>query len=133
MPEPFAAKAAALLRQWVNAGIARLVPDWFPSEIANVLYRKGRSVGTPTGDAITATHAIMAMVGPQTMDAATVARAIEIADQLNQPRVYDALYLALAEREDCDLWTADERFFNAARARFPQVRWIGLYAPSGTP
>ena len=51
----------------------------------------------------------------------------EIAEQLNQPRVYDATYAALAGVLGCEFWTADERFYNSAQAAFPYVRFIGTY------
>ena len=38
---------------------------------------------------------------------------------------YDACYLALAEREDVLLITADERLFNSVKADLTWVRWIG--------
>jgi predicted nucleic acid-binding protein len=52
-------------------------------------------------------------------------RAWDIAKQLNQPKVYDSCYLALAEILDCEFWTADERLFNAVKDKFPRVKWIG--------
>ena len=52
-------------------------------------------------------------------------RAFDIATRLNRPRAYDTQYLALAEFRECELWTADKRFVNAARDEFRNVRWIG--------
>lgn len=40
---------------------------------------------------------------------------------------YDCAYIALAEREQCDLITGDRRLFNAIRNHFSWVRWIGDY------
>jgi predicted nucleic acid-binding protein len=62
-----------------------------------------------------------------------------IADQLKQPRVYDATYTALAHWRGCELWTADQRLFNAAQAvrsgtrsnvatPLTFVRFVGSYA-----
>jgi len=34
--------------------------------------------------------------------------------RLNRAVAYDSFYLALAERLDCDFWTADRRLVNAA-------------------
>ena len=39
------------------------------------------------------------------------------------PTVYDAIYLAAAQAEDCELWTLDRRLFNAVS--LPWVRWAG--------
>ena len=40
---------------------------------------------------------------------------------------YDCAYLALADREKCDLFTGDKRLFNAAKKRLPWVKRIGNY------
>lgn len=46
-------------------------------------------------------------------DEALVVEALRWADRLGQSRAYDALYVALAEREGAELWTADERLAHA--------------------
>ena len=52
-------------------------------------------------------------------------RAIQLASGLRQSAVYDCIYLALAEAQDGELWTADERFYRAASPQFSSVRWLG--------
>jgi predicted nucleic acid-binding protein len=52
-------------------------------------------------------------------------KAWEIAAALNQRKTYDAHYLALAEIEGCELWTADRRLVNVAASQFPQIRLVG--------
>ncbi len=54
-------------------------------------------------------------------------RAFDIATALNRPRAYDTQYVALAEFNECTLWTADRRLVNAAQHKFPWVRWLGDY------
>lgn len=54
-------------------------------------------------------------------------RAYELATQLNRPTAYDAKYLAVAERFQCELWTADERLFNAVSSTLPWVKWLGNF------
>jgi len=56
-------------------------------------------------------------------------RAFELAARFQRPAAYDAHYLALAEHLDCAFWTADERLYNAVRAEFPLIRWLGDYQP----
>ena len=51
--------------------------------------------------------------------------AMQLAGELRQGAAYDAHYLALAESLDCELWTADQRFYGAANAVIGNVRWIG--------
>ncbi len=52
-------------------------------------------------------------------------RALDIAADVGQSRAYDAQYMALAEFNQCELWTGDRRLANSARDRFTWVRWIG--------
>ncbi|MCC7165263.1 MAG: hypothetical protein IT331_22375 [Anaerolineae bacterium] len=47
---------------------------------------------------------------------------------MNQPTTYDTVFLALAQLLECDMWTADRKFYNATRLRASEVKWIGDYA-----
>ncbi len=53
-------------------------------------------------------------------------RALEIASRF-RIGVYDCLYVALAEREKCDLITADMRLMNGLGSAFPFVRSLATY------
>ena len=60
-------------------------------------------------------------------DVALIAtRAFEIAQQYNQ-RSYDCFYVALAEREGVELWTGDQRLYNALHSHIGFVCWIAEY------
>ncbi len=58
-------------------------------------------------------------------DRAVHVRALEIARVFRRPSTYDSHYVALAEREGCECWTADERFYNAVSGSLPWVRCVG--------
>lgn len=66
---------------------------------------------------------------------------MELAHQFNLPATYDPHYLALAEREGCEYWTADARLWNTVKGKLAWVRWLGDYqlhqpatdAQAGTP
>lgn len=49
-------------------------------------------------------------------------RAMELSHQFNLPATYDAHYLALAEIEGCECWTADKRLWNAVKGKLAWVR-----------
>jgi predicted nucleic acid-binding protein len=51
---------------------------------------------------------------------------------LNLPTAYDAQYLAVAQRYECDFWTADEHLFNVATGSVPRTFWLGNMALGGT-
>ncbi|HBY96302.1 MAG: type II toxin-antitoxin system VapC family toxin [Ardenticatenaceae bacterium] len=53
----------------------------------------------------------------------------ELAKQLNRPRVYDTAYLALAQLNQCEFWTADERLYNGVHQKLPWVKWVGMVGP----
>ncbi|HEY8623574.1 MAG TPA: type II toxin-antitoxin system VapC family toxin [Casimicrobiaceae bacterium] len=125
--EPGTAIARQLLLGWVRQTTTRLAPCWFAAEIAVALYKRMRWGDITSDEVDRALRDILATVTLRTESASITVRAIEIAAMLGQGRPYDSMYLALAEREGCELWTADQRFYNAVRARFPQVRWLGTY------
>ena len=49
----------------------------------------------------------------------------ELAVELNLPTVYDTAYLALAQIEGCDFWTADRSFYRVASGKYGFVRLLG--------
>ena len=55
---------------------------------------------------------------------------MELAWELHQPAAYDAHYLALAEILDCEMWTADDRFFRAASSTSGRVRRLADFRPA---
>ena len=122
--EADSAEAASLYRDWSERAELLIAPPIFRPEVTNVLYRKFRrgELGLGTAiealDAISDAVAIREPVGLYT-DALSIARAIDVR------ATYDPLYLALAEAERCDLWTADKRFVQAVGYRSSRVRWLG--------
>jgi predicted nucleic acid-binding protein len=59
------------------------------------------------------------------LDDSLLNRAYQLATELDRPTAYDAHYLAVAERYQCDFWTADERLYNAVKGKFTRISWIG--------
>lgn len=51
--------------------------------------------------------------------------AYHLAHMYNLPTAYDAQYLALAKRLNCQLWTADRRFYNALSTHLDWLHWLG--------
>lgn len=61
-------------------------------------------------------------------DDSLILPAYDLVDQLGCA-IYDALYLALAQRLSIRLITADRRFYRMVQ-QLPEVLWIGAYAPA---
>jgi predicted nucleic acid-binding protein len=124
LDEPDSATALALLTRWINEGIVIQAPALLTYEVANALFQRVRK-GEMTVDK--ARQALEDVLFPELMlnfleYAELSKRAITLAQQYGLPATYDAHYLALAEHEKCEYWTADTRLWNAVRDKLPWVR-----------
>jgi predicted nucleic acid-binding protein len=123
--EPYSAEARALLANWHNNQRRLLAPALFLYEVSNVLakrMRRGQLVLEQAKERLR----FLVDNGPLLRQAAeTHFRALEFAVQLRLPSAYDARYLALAEFQRCECWTADERLWNSVKKELAWVRWIG--------
>src|SRR6266436_2974693 len=130
--ESDSSKALALLSGWINKEVTILAPALLAYEAANTLYQHVRS-GKITVDAAKQSLTDVILKGLTfdfSSDLVLSMRAIELAGQCNLPATYDSHYLALADRDDCDLWTADTRMWRAVRGKLPWVRWLDEYIPA---
>ncbi len=59
-------------------------------------------------------------------------KAWQLAKEFNLPVCYDMQYLAVAELEDCELWTADRRLAKSLKGKANRVRWVGEYTAKKT-
>lgn len=134
--EPDSAEAQALLAEWAQQAMTLLVPTLYAYEITNILRQRVRH-GLMTPDVARADQAkllsqnVTVDLLDQAQQSVQSERALALANQFNLSATYDAHYLALAEREGCEYWTADERLWNAVNAQLPWVRWLGERAASG--
>jgi len=55
-------------------------------------------------------------------------KAWSIASELQLPTCYDSLYLAAAEMNGCEFWTADKKLVGAAGTGRSWVKWLGEYS-----
>jgi predicted nucleic acid-binding protein len=95
-----------------------IAPDSFPLEAAHALTKAGRR-----GIVTDATRLWVELMvdSPQLFPSVPLMlRALAIAGQA-RIGVYDGLYVALAEREGCELVTADARLINSLQPAYPFV------------
>ncbi len=130
LPEPDSDRAFALLAQWRSDGTSLVAPSWFPCELTNVLFRQVLGGKMDVLQARAFLDGTLVLFQLLDLPLTLAGDALEIAHRLDQKASYDAQYLALAEYLDCELWTADERFWNAATTAFPRVRRIGEFTPT---
>ena len=121
--------AETMLIEWSSNGVVILAPALLTYEVTNALYKKARKGEITFETAKEAlTKVLLSGVALNfSQDSNLGRRAIELAGQFGLTATYDAHYLALAEREGCELWTADKRMWNSIRGKLTWVRWIGDY------
>lgn len=125
------ATARRLRRHCNREGISMVAPPLFRAEVTSAVRRwlfTGNITEEFAREALRRSLEFPILISND-FDALQL-RAFDIATALNRPRAYDTQYLALAEFRQCQLWTADERFVNAAQRDFPNVRWIGEFSAS---
>lgn len=125
VPESNSERALALASRWAEEGTRLLAPCLLLAEVTNALHKRiiRRDLDHSTAQA--ALRIVLGFAIEIREEPGLSARALELAHRLGRPTTYDCHYLALAERHRCELWTNDQRFFNAVKSTMPFVRWIG--------
>jgi predicted nucleic acid-binding protein len=95
-----------------------IAPDSFPLEAAHALTKAGRR-GIVT-DATKLWVELMVDAPRLSSSVPLMLRALGIASQA-RIGVYDCLYVSLAEREGCELVTADARLINSLQPTYPFI------------
>jgi predicted nucleic acid-binding protein len=123
VPETDSDKAIRLRNKYWNAIHELIAPEFFATELAHALAKAERrkppiiTVGQAELlwlDAMT-TPPVLLLSLPITQ------RAIQIASQA-RVGVYDCVYVSLAEREKCELLTADDKLIKNLQAQFPFIK-----------
>jgi predicted nucleic acid-binding protein len=135
LEERHSVEAQRLLDTWVQTQVIVTAPSLLVVEAANVLYqrvRRGQLSVQAAGEALsalTATH--LTLIGGDEPDLSN--RAIKLADAYRLPATYDAVYMGVAMRSECPLWTADDRLWNQVHHKAPWVRWVGEVGAESAP
>lgn len=111
VPETDTAKAIALQSEHLHA------PDFFPVELANAFNMSQVRGRIP--DAQIALDDLLLQLPTLHESISLLPRALEIAKLITRRSIYDLLYVALAEREQCEFVTADQKLFNSLKKDFP--------------
>ena len=124
--EDHTAAAEELLLDWEHQAVEVSVPNHFQSEVISAFLRAYRRDRITADEAREAIRDLLALPFVLCEVALLAERAFTMA-QSHQQRAYDCLYVALAERDGVELWTGDERLYNALHVHYPCVRWIADY------
>lgn len=124
LPDEEQDQAQALIRDHVLGHVHLAAPELVLYEVTNAVLqavRRGRLTSDQADGILSSFEGLALTVKPVGWRAM-----FSIAQRLGRS-AYDAAYLALAEADDQPLITGDTRMYNAVRAEFPLVRWIGDY------
>src|SRR6266480_7110174 len=124
--------AIALLQTWNIDKIEIIAPALFTYEATNILYRQvvtNKLSYEEVSKLLTRLLSIGILLNFVQHREISI-RAMELAHRFGLHAAYDAHYLALAEHEKCEYWTADSRLCNAVRDQLPWVRQLSEYQSS---
>ena len=127
LPLPYSDQATQRVMAWKRAGVELFAPVLLEYEIAAILRRAVVAQWLTTDLAVEAIGEILALnICCLAPTADLHERALGWAERLGQSKAYDAHYLALADQEGLELWTADRRVANGSQqAGAHWVHWIG--------
>ena len=120
LTEADSARAPLVRSGFLNQIHELLAPDVFPVEVAHGLAKAERRGIIPQGDADRLLTNVLSTPPRLHPYLPLLARALDMASQA-RIGVYDCLYVALAEREGCELLTADDRLMRALQPTFPFI------------
>jgi predicted nucleic acid-binding protein len=108
LPRPASARALRL-RDEYRRGVHELIaPSIFPGEAASALTKAERQKLIPVGQAALLLADVLATPPAMHRYEPLLARAVDLSSQ-TRGGLYDCLYVALAEREGCELVTDDQK------------------------
>ena len=121
--------AITLLQSWNTDNIEIIAPALFTYEATNILYRQvvtNKLSYEEVSKLLTKLLSIGILLNFVQHREISI-RAMELAHRFGLHAAYDAHYLALAEHEKCEYWTADSRLCNAVTDKLPWVHQLGEY------
>jgi predicted nucleic acid-binding protein len=117
-------KARLLRTEFENQIHELLAPDVFPIEVAHALARAERRRVIPQGDADRLLTNVLSTPPQFHPYLPLLKRALDMGSKA-RIGVYDFLYVVLADREGCELLTADDRLVRTLQPTFPFIISLG--------
>lgn len=115
VPEPLSEQAVDVLGQYQSGALDLVAPEILLAEFGHGLRKDVVSGHLPREEATQSLEDLLAVGVPTVLTRELAPRALELALD-HMATFYDGLYVALAEREDVPVLTADNRMVNAFAA-----------------
>jgi len=125
LPEPHKQQAAQLLTNFLDETVDLTAPDLLVAEVGNLLWKRSILLGDISeAEAAESYNIFLAYDIPlcSSLDIATAALNLAMREHR---KIYDMMYIALAQQNGCEFITADEKLLNALSNKFSCLRWIG--------
>ena len=127
IPEQYTTSALILAEQWLHNKTHLLAPCLLLTEITNAIYKRVLRNEINMVSAHKALNIILEFNIELLEESGLSHRSMELAHSLKMPATYDAHYLALAEKYNCNLWTGDKKLYNSAKSSLNWIKWIGNF------
>jgi len=122
--EELAEAAEAFWVLQTEGQVVLVAPDTFLTECVSIVRHKLVFAGVPAPVCSEALEALLLLHVRVVGDAQLYRRTLDIALQVGED-AWDAVYIAVAEAEGCDFWTADRDLASRAKPHFPFVKLLG--------
>ena len=120
---PLSEACSERMKEWAREDRALVAPDFWLAEAVSALRKLAFHNALTDAQAARAVDDLFTLgVEPVPVSARLCHRALTWSAELAQAKAYDALYLAVAEAHEAELWTLDRRL--ADRARQIEVDWV---------
>src|SRR5216683_4353085 len=126
VPEALTDKAELLLQDYRNAVHELLSPDVYPVEVIHALTRAERQGRITPAEGGKLYVSFMTSLPKLRPNMSLLPRAYDISSNM-RVGVYDCLYVALAEREHCELATADDKLVKNLQPQFPFIKHLSTF------
>jgi predicted nucleic acid-binding protein len=113
-----------LWQQWLSEQVKIIAPTLLMYEVSNGIYRYYRAGEITQDEAVELLAKALNLGINLEGDAQLHQEAVMIAVSASLPAVYDAHYLALAQRFSVNLYTCDKRLFNSVKSNFDWVKFV---------
>jgi predicted nucleic acid-binding protein len=121
LPEQHSDKATALRNDFIRALHELIAPDVCAVEVAHALTRAERQGRISVGQSLLHLIDQMRTMPRLYRSVPLLPRAASISSQ-TRVGVYDCLYVVLADEENCEFVTADDRLIHVLQPQFPFIR-----------
>jgi predicted nucleic acid-binding protein len=128
LPEELSDRALTLLADALTSGTTLTGPPHLPIEVTSAIYKRLKAKELAL-DEVNARLNLFAAIPIDLVYPEGLAKlAVSLSAEFEWNLPYDAFYLAVGEKLDCAVWTADDEFHQEASGQYPRLRSLTSYS-----